>query len=375
MCEEYRRIPSLDLEQFEDYDGHEEVWFCSVPSVGLKAYIAIHNTNRGPSLGGCRMYPFSTEKEALTDVLRLSRGMTYKSALAELPLGGGKAVIIGDPKTEKTDELLFAFSRFVDSLGGRYITAEDVGTSVDDMKKIATQTKHVAGIFSKKTLDGNSRDGDPSPATAYGVYLGIKAALLHKLGLSSLKDVLISVQGVGHVGIHLCQYLAKDGAVLTIADSDGDAISKVIVDGGFCSRIVSCEDIYRVPATVFAPCAMGAILNDTTIDMLHASGVAIIAGAANNQLAEPKHALLLHQRGILYAPDYCINAGGVIDVFVRSADDLLEKLENIENTLTEIFKRSSATGEPTHIIADRLAEERFKKESIENYDPSYMCYW
>lgn len=362
MCEEYRRISSSELEQFKDYDGHEEVWFCNVPSVGLKAYAAIHNTNRGPSLGGCRMYPFSTEKEALTDVLRLSRGMTYKSALAELPLGGGKGVIIGDPKVDKTDELLFAFGRFVDSLRGRYITAEDVGTSVDDMKKVATQTEHVAGIFSKKTLDGNSRDGDPSPATAYGVYLGIKAALLHKLGISNLKDVLISVQGVGHVGMYLCHYLARDGAVLTVADKDRDTIARIAMDGEFSAKIVSCEDIYIEPATIFAPCAMGAILNDTTIDMLHASGVAIVAGAANNQLDKPKHGDLLHLRGMLYAPDYCINAGGVIDVFVRSVEDLLEKLKNISITLTEIFERSCATGEPTYIIADRLAEERFKKK-------------
>ena len=334
-----------------EFDGHQEVVFGHDAASGLNAIIAIHNTNRGPALGGCRMWPYASEAEALTDVLRLARGMTYKSALADLPLGGGKAVIIGDPHADKSEALFLAMGRFVDGLGGRYITAEDVGVSVEDVDVMARATKHVAGTVSAGA-------GDPSPSTAYGVLMGIRAAVAHKLGRNSLDGVRVAVQGVGHIGYHLCRYLAEAGAKLTVADIDREAIARVAAE--FHARPVAPEEIYGVDGEVFAPCALGAVINDGTIARLKAP---IVAGSANNQLAEPRHGVALMRRGVLYAPDYVINAGGVINIShegpAYDKREAVNHVAKIHDTLREIFGRADAAGVPTSEAADRLAEERF----------------
>ena len=336
-----------------EFDGHQEVVFGHDPQCGLNAIIAIHNTNRGPALGGCRMWPYASEAEALTDVLRLARGMTYKSALADLPLGGGKAVIIGDPHEDKSEALFLAMGRFVDGLGGRYITAEDVGVSVEDVDVMARVTKHVAGTDSTGA-------GDPSPSTAYGVLMGIRAAVAHKLGRNSLDGVRVAIQGVGHVGYHLCRYLAEAGAELTVTDIDHEAIERAATE--FHARPVAPEEIYGVDGEVFAPCALGAVINDDTIARLKAP---IVAGSANNQLAEPRHGVELMRRGVLYAPDYVINAGGVINIShegpAYDKREAVNHVAKIHDTLREIFGRADAAGMPTSEAADRLAEERFTK--------------
>ncbi len=336
-----------------EFDAHELVAFAGDRESGLKAIIAIHNTNRGPALGGCRMWPYATEAEALTDVLRLSRGMTYKSALADLPLGGGKAVIIGDPHTDKSEALFLAMGRFVDGLAGRYITAEDVGISVDDVEVMARATKHVAGTRAAGA-------GDPSPSTAYGVLMGIRAAVAHKLGRNSLDGVRVAVQGVGHVGYHLCRVLAEAGARLTVADIDDAALARAKAE--FHAQPVAPEAIYGVEGEVFAPCALGAVINDDTLVQLKAP---IVAGAANNQLAAPRHGVELMRRGVLYAPDYVINAGGVINIShegpAYDKQAAFNHVARIHDTLREIFSRAETGGVPTSEAADRLAEERFKK--------------
>ena len=336
-----------------EFDDHEQVVFGHDAESGLHAIIAIHNTNRGPALGGCRMWPYASEAEALTDVLRLSRGMTYKSALAGLPLGGGKAVILGDPRKDKSEALFLAMGRLVDSLGGRYVTAEDVGISVDDVDTIARATRHVAG-----TRAGGA--GDPSPSTAYGVLVGIRAAVAHRLGCNSLDGVRVAVQGVGHVGYHLCRYLDEAGAKLTVTDIDGKAVARAADEFG--AEPVAPEVIYGVEGEVFAPCALGAVINDETLDQLQAP---IVAGSANNQLAEPRHGVELMRRGVLYAPDYVINAGGVINISHEGPGydkrAAVNHVARIHDTLREIFGRAEAAGTPTSEAADRLAEERFKK--------------
>ncbi len=343
-----------------EFADHEEVAFCCDPDVGLKAIIAIHNTNRGPALGGCRMWPYSSDEEAVTDVLRLARGMTYKSALANLDLGGGKAVIIGNPRTQKSPALMQAMGRFVDSLGGRYITAEDSGTGVDDMKIIAGETKHVTGVVDKETVTGDRRSGDPSPATAYGVYMGIRAAVNYRLGRHDLKGLRVAVQGVGNVGYHLSKYLREAGAELWVADIFDEHVQRATSD--FDAVQVGTDEIYGLDVDVFAPCAMGAIINDRTLEQLQAT---IVAGAANNQLAANRHGAALMERGILYAPDYVINAGGVIDVSYERVgvdrDKMLRHVEEIYGTLMEVFRRSGQERLPTSVIADHLAEERFRK--------------
>ena len=342
-----------------EFADHEEVVFCCDPAVGLKAIIAIHNTNRGPALGGCRMWPYATDDEALTDVLRLSRGMTYKSALANLDLGGGKAVIIGNPRTHKTEALLRAFGRFVNNLGGRYITAEDSGTGVEDMKQVAQVTKHVTGVLDKETPQGK-RSGDPSPATAYGVYMGIRAAVKYRLGRDDLQGIKVAIQGMGHVGYHLAKFLREAGADLWVADIFEEHAQRAVSD--FSATKVGTDEIFGLDVDVFAPGAMGAIISDRTLAQLRAK---IVAGAANTQLAETRHGVALMQRGILYAPDYVINAGGVIDVsYEQSGSDrsqMLRHVEGIYDTLMEIFQRSGQQRLPTSDIADHLAEERFRK--------------
>lgn len=339
-----------------EFDEHEEIAFCNDAESGLKAIIAIHNTNRGPALGGCRMWPYESDDAALTDALRLSRGMTYKSALAGLHLGGGKSVIIGNPKTMKSEALFRAMGRFVDSLGGRYIVAEDVSISVADVEIMAKETEFFAGTPARGA-------GDPSPSTAYGVYMGIRAAVAHRLNRASVSGLTIAVQGLGSVGWNLCKYLADDGAKLIVTDIDAAAVSRAVDQFG--ATPVSTNAIYGVEADVFAPCALGAVINDESLKVLKTP---IVAGSSNNQLAEPRHGIELHKRGILYAPDYVINAGGVINISYEGPDYDREKafahVAKIHDTLREIFNRSTAMAIPTFEAADRIAEERFRKEPL-----------
>jgi leucine dehydrogenase len=342
-----------------DFADHEQVVFVSDDKSGLKAIIAVHNSNLGPALGGCRMWPYASEEEAVRDVLRLSRGMTYKSAMANLKLGGGKSVIIGNPRTQKTPELLAAFARALEQLNGRYIAAEDSGTSVADMKYMTQFTRHVAGIHDKPS-DAGTRSGDPSPATAYGTFIGIKAAVKERLGRDSLEGLRVAVQGVGNVGFDLARQLKAAGAQLWVTDIHREPLLQAGKELG--ATVVAPEEVFGLDVDVFAPCALGAILNDATISQLKAS---IVAGAANNQLAEPRHGVELMKRGILYAPDYVINAGGIIDVyherigFDRAA--LIKHIEGIEDNLMEIFERARKEERPTGEVADAIAEERFKR--------------
>jgi leucine dehydrogenase len=344
----------------KDFADHEQVVFCCDPAAGLRAIIAIHNTNLGPALGGCRMWPYEAEDEAVRDVLRLSRGMTYKNALANLPLGGGKSVIIGNPRSDKSEALFRAMGRAVDRLRGRYIVAEDVGTSVEDMKIVRQETEHVSGILDKVTGDKTTRSGDPSPATAYGTVMGIRAAVKHRLGRDDLKDVKVAVQGLGHVGYRVAKYLHEAGAELWVTDIDEEKTQQVAKEFG--ATAVRPQEIYDVEADVFAPCALGAVINDETLPRLR---VKIVAGAANNQLAEPRHGEELMKRGILYAPDYVINAGGVIDVHYERVghdrDKMVKHVEGIYDTLLEIFRVVDRDKLPPGVVADGLAEERFRR--------------
>jgi leucine dehydrogenase len=283
--------------------GHEEILFCNDQATGLKAIIAVHNTVLGPALGGTRMWMYANEMEALKDVLRLSKGMTYKNSISGLNLGGGKAVIIGDARSMKSEALFRRFGRFVDSLAGNYITAEDVGISPSDMQWVNMETKHVAGLPGKS--------GDPSPVTAYGVYMGIKACAKEQFGSDSLSGKTIAVQGVGHVGEYLVKHLTEENANVVITDIHEETLLRVSKQYGV--KVVAPNDIYDVPMDIYAPCALGATINDDTLSRLRCS---IIAGAANNQLQdEQKHGLELMKKGIIYAPDYTINAGGVINCF------------------------------------------------------------
>jgi leucine dehydrogenase len=348
---------TMSVFSMRDFADHEQVVFCSDDKSGLKAIIAVHNSNLGPALGGCRMWPYASEEEAVRDVLRLSRGMTYKSAMANLKLGGGKSVIIGNPRTQKTPELLAAFARAIERLNGRYIAAEDSGTSVEDMKYMAQFTRHVAGIVDKPTAEG-TRSGDPSPATAYGTFVGIKAAVKEKLGRDSLEGLRVAVQGVGHVGFDLASQLKKAGASLWVTDIYEESRDRAAQQLG--ATVVAPDEIFALDVDVFAPCALGAVLNDDTIPQLKAK---IVAGAANNQLAEPRHGVELMKRGILYAPDYVINAGGIIDVYHERTgfdrDAVIKHIEDIYDNLMEIFARARREERPTGEVADAIAEERF----------------
>lgn len=342
-----------------DFADHEQVVFVSDDKSGLKAIIAVHNSNLGPALGGCRMWPYASEEEAVRDVLRLSRGMTYKSAMANLKLGGGKSVIIGNPRTDKTPALLAAFARALEQLNGRYIAAEDSGTSVADMKYMTQFTRHVAGIHDKPSDEG-TRSGDPSPATAYGTFVGIQTAVKERLGRDSLEGLRVAVQGVGNVGFDLARQLGEAGVKLWVTDIHREPLVQAGKELG--ATVVAPEEIFGLDVDVFAPCALGAILNDSTIPQLKAK---IVAGAANNQLAEPRHGLELMKRGILYAPDYVINAGGIIDVyherigFERAA--LIRHIEGIRDNLMEVFERAREEERPTAEVADAIAEERFRR--------------
>jgi leucine dehydrogenase len=342
------------FEFISKHGEHEQVVFCHNKDVGLKAIIAIHNTALGPALGGTRMWNYKTEDEALTDVLRLSKGMSYKAATAGLNLGGGKAVIIGDPKTQKTEALFRSFGRFVNSLNGRYITAEDVGTTVREMEYVFMETPWVTGI--PKAFGGS---GDPSPYTAHGVLMAVKASVKRKLGSDSLKGVRIAVQGLGNVGYHLVEYLSKEQAIITATDIDKEKLTQVA--GQFGVKTVAPDDIISVDCDVFSPCAMGAVINDQSITKLKAK---IVCGGANNQLAEPRHGDQLRELGVLYAPDYVANAGGLMNVFVElegySPDRALDKTVQVYDSLMKVFDLADRDGVGTHTAADRFAEERIK---------------
>ncbi len=334
-------------------NDHEQVVFCSDKRSHLQAIIAIHNTTLGPSLGGTRMWMYPSDKEALVDALRLSRGMTYKAAVAGLNLGGGKAVIIGDPNKDKTEALFRSYGRFVEGLGGRYITAEDVGTSVQDMEWVRIETRYVTGI--DRALGGG---GDPSPVTAFGVYHGMKACLKRETGSDSLRGKTIAVQGAGHVASSFCTYAAKEGAKLVVTDIYAEKARAVAAEVN--GKYVAPEKIYDVDADVFCPCALGAILNDDTIPRLKAG---IVAGAANNQLAdETRHGQMLVKRKILYAPDYAINAGGLISVANEldgyPPERAMKQAEGIYDTIERIFAIAAKDRIPTHEASNRLAEQR-----------------
>lgn len=343
------------------FNDHEQVVFCHDKDTGLKAIIGIHNTVLGPALGGTRMWKYTNEWEALNDVLRLSRGMTYKSAISGLNLGGGKAVIIGDSKVDKTPEMITRFGQFVHSLSGKYITAEDVGTTTQDMDLIRDVTPYVTGISEERGGSGN-----PSPVTAYGVYMGMKAAARHQFGSDNLEGKKILVQGTGHVGEILIDYLTKEGALVQISDINEARMQEVAAKYG--ATIYAGDDVYSADVDIYAPCALGATVNDATIDKLKAK---VIAGAANNQLAnEQVHGKLLQEKGILYAPDFLINAGGIINVYAEIVGydkaESMRRTENIYNTTLEIFNVAEANGITTQQAAMAIAQKRIdnrKKET------------
>ncbi|MDR0786815.1 MAG: leucine dehydrogenase [Gemmatimonadota bacterium] len=332
--------------------GHEQLLFCYEPTSGYRCIIAIHDTTLGPALGGTRFWNYANETDAIRDALRLSRGMSYKAAIAGLNLGGGKSVIIGDPRTPRREALFRAHGRFIETLAGRYITAEDVGTSVSDMDYVRMETEYVTGL--------SGASGDPSPVTAFGVYRGIKAATQARYGSDSLHGLTVTVQGLGHVGYYVCQYLATEGARLVVTDIDEELIARVVREFG--AEPVARTAIYDVEANIYAPCALGATINDDTLTRLK---VDIVAGAANNVLAEPRHGVALHERGVLYAPDYVINAGGLINVYGEiqgwTQDQAMRKAGEIHDTLARLFALSAEEGIPTSEAADRIAENRIRE--------------
>ena len=338
-----------------DFDGHEAVAFFHDKKTGLRSIIAIHSTALGPACGGTRMYPYDGTDSALTDVLRLSRGMTYKNAIADLPLGGGKAVIIGDPAKDKNKARLLAYAEAVNTLGGRYITAMDVGIKPADMPVIARGTKFIAG-YDQPGKTG----GDSGPLTALGVFVGLKAAVKHRLGLDTTKGLTVAIQGLGKVGMGVAKRLYEEEAKLIVADVNEDLVRRAV--DAFDARIDSPDDIVTVECDVFSPNALGAILDERTIPALHAK---VVAGGANNQLARSEHGAMLAERNILYAPDYVINGGGIIRVAgqIQNWDD--EEIERrvlaIADTLTAIFRRADVDKRPTDVIADAMAVERIAK--------------
>ncbi len=333
-----------------DFDNHEQVVFCSDKESGLKAIIAVHSTKLGPAVGGCRMWNYASDEDAITDVLRLSKGMTYKNAVARLPFGGGKSVIIGDAKEIKSEALFRAFGKQLERLGGSYYSAEDVNITTGDVMIMHKETNYVMG------LEGKS--GNPSPFTALGTFLGIKAAFQHKHGHQNLEGVKVSVQGLGAVAYDLCKHLHNAGAELFVTDINEASVARVVND--FNATAVGIDEIYDLDVDVYAPCALGATVNDNTIPRIKAG---IIAGCANNQLAESRHGEILREKGVLYAPDYVINAGGIINVYYEtkpegySAEEATKHVEGIYDTLIEIFQRSDAEQVGTHVVANELAEE------------------
>lgn len=336
-----------------DFDDHESVHAFTDPQSGLKAFIGIHSTHRGPAAGGARLWSYDTSHEALTDVLRLSRGMSYKNAMAGLALGGGKTVIMRPDGDFDRAKLFSALGQFIDDLGGKYFTAEDVGVSPIDMRNVLVNTKYVAGLN-----EGEAASGDPSPVTADGVFRSIVVGYEKKTGTRSLKGVDIAVQGLGHVGYNLCERLHQAGAKLTVTDINTAILKKVETE--LDAKIVEPQDIYDVEADVFSPCALGAVINPETIDRLKC---AVIAGAANNQLSVAEMGENLMARDILYCPDYVVNAGGIINIAGEiegkySRDWVEEKLVGIEKTLADIIEQSARSGRPTNTIANEMARER-----------------
>lgn len=331
---------------------HEQVLFTYDAAASYRGIIAIHNTTLGPALGGTRFWNYGSPEEALIDVLRLARAMTYKAAVAGLNLGGGKSVIIGDPKTTRREMIFRAHGRAVESLKGRYITAEDVGTSVEDMEYVRMETSHVVGVA--------GRSGDPSPLTAYGVYRGMKACAQVVYGDASLRGKTVAVQGVGHVGSHLCECLAGENARLFVTDIDREKVERAV--SVFAAEAVPPDEIYDVDADIFAPCALGGVLDERTIPRLR---VKIVAGGANNQLADDRQDNALHDRGILYAPDYVINAGGLISVYSElvgwTPERARRKAAEIHSTLLQIFELARREGVTTSEAADKVAERRIEQ--------------
>ncbi len=329
--------------------GHEEIVMASDPSCGYRGIIAVHSTALGPALGGTRFWQYESDEAAITDALRLSRGMTYKNAVAGLDLGGGKSVIIGDNRTENREAIFRAHGRFVESLGGRYITAEDVGTGTGDMDFVHMETEHVAGLRNKS--------GDPSPVTAHGVFRAIQASAKHRWGSDDLHGRVVTIQGCGNVGRYLAQELHEAGAKLIVSDIDPERAQRVADSTG--ATIVEGDEIYSAKADIFAPCALGGIINDRTLPMLQ---VEIVSGGANNQLLERRHGSELEDRGIQYAPDFVANAGGVINVFGEVAgwdsERALRKADEIYDTILSVFEIAAADGIPSYQAADRLAERR-----------------
>lgn len=335
------------------FDNHEQIVFCHDKDTGLKAIIGIHNTVLGPALGGTRMWDYASEWEALNDVLRLSRGMTFKSAITGLNLGGGKAVIIGNSKTQKTPELMLKFGEFVNSLGGKYITAEDVGMETSDMDLVHTVTPYVTGISESKGGKGN-----PSPITAYGVYMGVKASTKFAFGDDSLAGKVVYVQGVGHVGEGLVDRMSKEGAEIYIADINRERLEEIRDKYGV--KIYEGNNLYAEKMDIYAPCALGATINDQTINQFNTK---VIAGAANNQLAdEKKHGKMLMEKGIVYAPDFLINAGGIINVYAELENydhkEIMRRTENIYNTTLEILNNSKNNDITTYEAAFNVAQAR-----------------
>ncbi len=338
-----------------EYDNHEQVLFCRDAASGLFAIIAIHDTTLGPAAGGCRMWPYATVDDAVYDVLRLSRAMSYKNALAGLPLGGGKAVIIGDPFKEKDEKLLTAFARYVQKLGGQYYAAEDIGIGVKDVEVFARECNYVFGL---------QKTGDPSPFTALGCFHGIRASVKHKLGCDSLEGLTVAVQGVGKVGQYLCKLLHEAGAGLIVTDVNSEALDFVVKNYG--AKAVTSEDIYSQEADIFSPCAMGGTLNDDTIPQLKAG---IVAGSANNQLAEARHGKMLSDRGILYAPDYVINAGGMLnasgDIFEKyDIKEVMKKITGLYDVTLRIFETAQREGRLTSEVADELARRKIAEGRV-----------
>ena len=331
--------------------GHEQVVLCHDSAAGYRGIIAIHSTILGPALGGTRFWNYASDDEAVVDALRLARGMTYKNAVAGLNLGGGKSVIIGDNKTRDRELIFRAHGRFVETLGGRYITAEDVGTSTADMDYVHMETKNVSGLA--------GRSGDPSPVTAHGVFRAIQASAKERWGKDDISNRTIAVQGCGHVGYFLAKELHEAGAKLVVTDIDPERVKRVVSE--FSARAVTPEEIYGVTADIFAPCALGAIINDKTIPQLK---VQIVAGAANNVLLEERHGDLLEDKGILYAPDYVANAGGVINVYSELAGwtsaRSFRKADEIYDTVLKVFSIAKQDKVPTYQAADRLAEQRIR---------------
>ena len=349
----------MEIFDMREFDHHELVVFGHDAPTGLRAIVAVHSTALGPAAGGCRMWPYTSLAEAVSDVLRLSRGMSYKNAMAGLAFGGGKAVIIGEPRKLKSPELFEAYGRLVDSLGGRYITAEDVGTTVADMASVARTTRYVSGLGAAPGQAG----GDPGPKTALGVYLGIRAAVKFRLGRSELAGVTVAVQGLGGVGYHLCRMLAADGVQLRVADVRPATVQRACEE--FRAHAVPVDELLEQDVDVLSPCALGAVLSTQSIPRLRAR---IIAGAANNQLAQGQDGGALQAAGILYAPDYVINAGGIISVSHEyrggaTEAEVIAAIHGIPARLTEIFERARRENRTTNAVADEMARERLAGHS------------